>query len=798
MSKIVNPQESKKNIVIEGLDKCLKSLAGYDLYSLMPLLYVLYAHHEGYAVPIVVENTAFKKKWCIQPIETVNGEESPLLQEIRTHDSELFFSGQWAENVIKFYETYRDYINDFYPELIEHIIDFYTVQFGKFSGMAATPREVVKLMGSLISQQQPHGVYDPCAGLCSFAMLPELSNVQFRGSEINAMVKIIADMRMNAAGKKVVLKNESSALNWGADSDCDCLASELPFGISISNPLQNRNRPYLLEDYVIEQFIKSSNLQTAVLLVSASTCYRRANFDARKTLCDKNYIDAVIQLPKGVLPYTGLDSVILVLNKNRITQDITFVYADDCLVSDKTHRTLDYQMVIDRLQNTDNEQTSSVNVKETFSHNCELTPAQYITKMIEVAPGQKLVKVLELAKIIRGEGRFTDKTGRVLQQEDLCEKVTDIHTKDLTFEPINLGKAYSTFRKVVEKCVIFNVQANKFYYKNDNQPLFVSPNYTCFVVNEEKCLPEYFIHLIIDNPQIVSRFMRGPGMQRVDYNSMQLPFYENLESQKNIIQRIFRQESSELKKKRDKLQILSGRSSDLIHNLGITFTKIGAGIASLKNEVGNNKSNNPLDSTIEALNDNVQFALRQINSTGTDYKYVTPNMEKVVLQDVVQDYIRAWKNFGFQTFEVAPLKPFIAADTKVEMELSLFHTMLDCIFINAHQHAFSKCYTDGNRVIIELHGVLIKDEKFVMISVANNGKPLPDGYTLNDFVERGNVGINSSQDGLGGDHILKIVHHFGGYVSISNDSNWLSFNILLPIYLTSNETEFIDYDNKYI
>ena len=63
-------------------------------------------------------------------------------------------------------------------------------------------------------------------------------------------------------------------------------------------------------------------------------------------------MDAVIKLPRGVLSYTGVDSVILVLKKHRYTKDIKFVYADDCIISDGRNKKLNYQAVIERLEKT--------------------------------------------------------------------------------------------------------------------------------------------------------------------------------------------------------------------------------------------------------------------------------------------------------------------------------------------------------------------------------------------------------------------------------------------------------------
>ena len=468
-------------------------------------------------------------------------------------------------------------------------------------------------------------------------------------------------------------------------------------------------------------------------------------------------------------------------------------YADDCIISDGRNKKLNYQAVIERLEKTEGNQIGVVRVEETYSHDFSLDPVYYLHNMIEVQSGQTLVKFRDMTTQIRGERRFDDVTGRVLLSEHLCVSITEFHTRSIDINSIELVNP-DRYVKVSNKCVILNMTADKFYYKNDNDPLFVSPNFSCFEVNENICLPEYLIHVLLDNKRIRETYSQGI-ISRVNYNELYLPIYTNLRSQRLIVERIYRQEQNELKKKLEKLQVLSGKSSDLIHNLGITFTKMSAAIAVLRKE---NATSTQIDSPVNVLNDNIQFALRQINCTGTDFSHVKPELEKVNLYKTVSNYIMAWKNFGYKSFDVAPIKLNVSEDTMVEIDKDLFFTMLDCIFINAHQHGFNKRYNSHNKVIIDLQGVYADNNKYVMIGISNNGNPLTDGYSIKDFVERGNVGLNSSQDGLGGNHVMEIAHHFGGKISIVSESEWLSFNVLLPIYLTSDDTKFIEYGGEYI
>lgn len=782
---IMNNENIKEKLFAQ-LDKCFVILGSYDIAAVMPLLYVVVAHHEGHLLTILSDNNEniFAGKKRLYSVEANDGVESSLLKNIRSSVNSRYFEGQSAEAVYNFYGHCCTYINDYYKEIIEYIISYYSTRGAKYAGLSNTPKEIAKLMSVLIAQCDPKKIYDPCAGFCTFALMPELVAIPFVGQEINPLTKVIAEVRLDASRQNAVVYNQDSTLDWRDKENCDVLASELPFGIRLNDTPLDRNRPNILEDYVLYKFINNPSIKKAVLMVSMSTCTRRNNFDIRKAICEKNWIDCIVKLPTGILPYTGIGTVIMVLNKERTSKDIKFVLADDCIINENKSRALDYENVLNRVAGKDDKQFALVSVNETFHKDCSLDPSAYVEKRIDVLPGQKIVKFSTLAKRERGNRRFEETRGRVLQPEHMYESIAEMHTRKIQIEEIELSR--TAYIKICSKVIIFNVRADRFFIKSDEDTLFISPSYNCFIISEDKCLPEYLADCVVKAKQFRESALYGQGMPRIDWDNLLLPIYENLESQKQIVQRIYRQEQNTLKKKLESLQVLNGKSSDLIHNLGITFTKISAGIGQLLKECPNE--------IVVGLNDNVQFALRQINSTGTDFEFVQPELEKINICEVLSQYVKGWSNFGYKTFDILPIKMEVSDDTKVEIDTTLFYTMLDCILINAHQHGFNKRENQDNKVLIEVEGVTYKEENFIRIGISNNGNPLPDNFTIQDFVARGVVGINSSQDGIGGDHVCKIAHHFDGLVSIDNDSDWLTFNILIPVYLTSNNTKFNIYE----
>jgi len=769
------------------LNKNIKELQTFDIATLMSLLYVLVAYKEGCRLTLVggKDHHVEPGKKPTPTFLSVDGCESDLLKEIRGSVDTVYFEGQTAEVAFRFYEMCRAFTgSEFYQEVVEYLISYYSSRAGVLSGLDTTPTTIAQLMAGLIKETQPACIYDPCAGLCSYLIQPALKDCAFVGQDINLYTKVIADVRLDAADKKATVYNEDSIANWRGDEGCDCLASELPFGVLLKVDEQNPERPEYLEDAVIDKFIKSPSLKKAVLLVSIGTCYRPKNRELRKLLCDNNWIDTVIKLPAGVLTFVSIHSAVVVLNKERTTNKVRFVSAEDCFLKEGRKSVLDYQSVFNRLSSAEDRQTATVEHNAIVERDYSLDPSIYLQEKIDLLPGQKLVKFTDLVTPIKGLRIFPDSTGRVLKIEHFCKNIAEMHTREIDIPEVKIP-SYSV--RICGKCIIFHPQVDKFFIKNDEEPLYVIRGAYCFVVNEDKCIPEYLVESVV-NAEIFEN-MRG-GLEKIDWDNLLLPFYEDLESQKQIVNRKYREEENQLKQKLEKIQLLSGKSSDLIHNLGVTFTKISAGVSQMATKGE--------DEIVESMRDNVQFALRQINSTGTDFGFVQPEKRKVNLYDMLLQYIKAWDNFGYHSFSILPLMKGMSEDTKVEVDTDLFYTMLDCIFINAHQHGFSKHEDPDHKLLIKVDGVIYQGEKYVCIGISNNGKPLPADFGLSDFVKRGVVGINSSQDGIGGDHVCKIVHKHNGFISIDSNSDWLTFNILLPVYLTSNETNFNDYECECI
>lgn len=661
-----------------------------------------------------------------------------------------------------------DFWNKHYSDIVNFIIDYY-FSIDKIGAEYTTPNGVSSLIAYFVQMFGSKDVFDPCGGMCGIAFQPEMKDVNFQGLEINNRIKVLADIKLSTLPGYKRCDQGSSLDDYYYNDvyDFETMVSDLPFGVKIDD------EGLTMEDFFVSKFIEEDEFRNAVLVVSPSFVDKGISLH-HKDLIENGYVEMVITLPSCTYDRTSVSPVMLVLNKDRMVNSTVFIDARDCSVKKNRRYYLDSDKVKQRLNEEDSIFVAYVECNDIRSNEYSLNQRNYLKVIYDINPDEKLYKLDDVAKIITGETKRNVINGKYLLKENFSTSLFD--TTDAEKEHGISEEPYDFRRVVNEPCVVTNNSFGKYYIKTDNEPVNVAFPWRVYKINEQLCLPEYFVYKM---REIYNNSLKGGRMlfaSDIDY----IPLYP-LESQKHILERARRKEQNVLLEKLRRLNYLGDMSSDLLHNLGVIFSRIGCSAASL----GNVKDNIEL----KTIDSNVKFAIRQINMTGADYSSVTPIFKKVNLSELIDEYLDEWQLAGFKTFRTreATLLP---DDTKIKVDIDMFKSMMDCILINAHQHGFSRHYSVDNTVLVNSTGVFIEGKQYVQIEVSNNGNPFPDGMTLHDFTSRGIVGINSHQDGIGGDHIIKILHHFGGKLAIEQTSKWFSVLLFIPVYLTSDISNF--------
>ena len=226
--------------------------------------------------------------------------------------------------------------------------------------------------------------------------------------------------------------------------------------------------------------------------------------------------------------------------------------------------------------------------------------------------------------------------------------------------------------------------------------------------------------------------------------------------------------------------------------LGTTFDRIGDAIYELEYIEGAKEL-----STI--LKDNFSYMRRFIASIGKDFSATGIKLKKECLSinDYFSAYCEGWKNYGKNTFDVH-YKSSISDDSTFEIDDVFIKTLLDTLLDNAYRHGFDRFKSPDHQVEIATSYVSFNNKPYVMVSVANNGKPFPENFSIEKYISRGEFSGDSGRTGLGGNHVYNITKRHGGFICLTSNDKWnVIVDILLPIYYynDNDENKFIAYEH---
>lgn len=232
-------------------------------------------------------------------------------------------------------------------------------------------------------------------------------------------------------------------------------------------------------------------------------------------------------------------------------------------------------------------------------------------------------------------------------------------------------------------------------------------------------------------------------------------------------------------------KMLKKTSSDLIHMLGTPYHRIHNALDLLSLDVDDKGK-----SRINYIRDNFGYIRRLIEMNGADFNDY--QKDRIDIVKFIERYILGWENYGSKTFTIE-----FYCDGEFEEEGTILANetaltiMMDCLLDNANRHGFHKTKSPDNKVKIHLDRTTLGDENAVIISVGNNGKPMPKNFSIDDYITSGKFGTDTGRSGLGGSHVFKIVSTMGGTLdfiseavsSAEKEEWWTTFMITIPLTL---------------
>lgn len=251
--------------------------------------------------------------------------------------------------------NYTDNKNDAFGDAYEYLMGMYASNAGKKGGEFYTPQEVSELLTKIgvVGKQSVRKVYDPACGsgslLLKAAKILGKENVKegFYGQEINLTTANLCKINM-------FLHNiESDKFDIGrGDTLTDPKHSNYkPFDLIVSNPpysikWEGKQNPLLIDDaryspagvlappskadlaFVMHSLDSLSSDGVAAIVCFPGVMYRGgAEQKIREYLIEKNFVDAIIQLPTNLFYGTSIATCILVMKKSKTDNKVLFIDA---------------------------------------------------------------------------------------------------------------------------------------------------------------------------------------------------------------------------------------------------------------------------------------------------------------------------------------------------------------------------------------------------------------------------------------------------------------------------------------
>lgn len=788
----IDPQKQK---LFNIIDNVLANPIFNSLESIKILFYILLAKFEGKDLIFSFDNSAHTSyNVKIEPSIHSNSAkyDDSLLEFLDGLMSDEYFSGVYAKCAYALYEAISlnfdiQSFKRLYPQALDHIIQKMMHKCGKEMGIRTTPIEIAKLINKLLVSYDCKNIYNPFSGLCTIALQNEDEDRNFYCQEIDDTLFSLSSIIVDAHGCNININNiecNDSFEEWLGEEtslDFDAIVGDVPIGLDIEPEYYGYGTIKHSEEFPFYAALNAQKAQYGIYVLPASCCYGRVSSVLRKSTLAKNLIEMVIELPDRLFSFTSISFCIVVFNMRKTDNKVKLVNATECVLQDGCTRSLDLEKTWSLIESTNgSEYVASIPCDLLIENSAIILPSEYAYKKPIIKEGESYIKLNDVVKSIRRIGFHETGNGVIIKSDDLSTKLIDIISSSPKTKLEEIGEEGKYYR-VEEPCIITTPSFRSFYLKKDRKPVYVPRIYEVFYPKDDTTiLPEYLIYAI---QQAISD---GVNTQKIAFGRRIMSFLRiiipKLDEQKRIISSISKDSSLYQAAKKTAEEIndsINKSSAELLHELGLAFTRIGSGIALLEDE--NNKT------ITDYLSANVHFSLRMINSAGANYEGYVPSLKSVSIVDTIQQYVNEWDAFGYKSFRLGDLKTEMSRDTKVNIDPELLYTALDCIMSNAHIHAFSKMAKPENSVSIELTYASLSGKftmkDYILIRIGNNGIPFDDNLTVERFAERGYTTLMSSHKGLGGDHISKIMHLFNGFTSLEKAEGWSYVNLLLPGYL---------------
>ena len=670
----------------------------------------------------------------------------------------------------------------------------------RFDGPFYLPEELTRLIVELLDAKDG-SVYNPYAGLCSFGTaIP--SSCRYYAQELS-LDYVIGKLNLLLHNKtNAVCEKEDSQTNWKGNLGFDYIVSEPPFGVRCNSKYGTTERDFLFRSAMDVR-------HKAIGIYPSSICFDSGLSSIRVSkLVENDYIESVVLLANKTFQHTGIEPVIIVVNKNKkYKKAIRFVDASDCFETTGREIKLSVDSILS-LCNTDGEHSRLVRISEVESNNFKLYPKLYFKKELDVPVGMKEVYLRDILTSPPHKSS-QDSRGRVFSfvNRDSIKAKGIIKAEDLEIRAVD-GRNY---RVVNKDCLIF-ARGGRYtakYLITNGENVYLRSMFRPFLVNTDIVEPAYLLSELSKDyfsEQLTSygSGLSGPRISTDELLNLKILVPEVREQQLKMsldtieknLETLESQKEAEYKNKMENF-VLNQRQRK--HAVAQVLNEILPSMENIESFILDNETvskdsvvSRRFGTTLQAYLATVRKQLDKVATMVDNFtsqeQYGEPEVIRV--EDFLSEYSLSKKNLGIPVSYHHHYE-----DEEIEQEVKIskkdLTQMLDNLIANAVKYGtaddieqkYGSVDEKRKDFLIRIETNAVHDYKDpVVIRISNNGEAVSKSIALDKLFTWG-IGRGT---GIGCWQVKEIAEHFGGsasYEEFPNDPDGFvsEFRIVLPL-----------------
>ncbi|ASK28803.1 hypothetical protein CEY12_01185 [Chryseobacterium sp. T16E-39] len=696
---------------------------------------------------------------------------SPIIKYLS--NDRLYEILRYFEN-IDLFELQQNFASIF-DSILYKLVQNQSRTFGEF----IHPKEIIRFIMNLAELPENATVYNPFAGLASFATFLD-SDQRYFGQELNRKTWALGKLRLMAYElKNAVYEIDDSISDWNNFSEFDLIVTNPPFGMKLSNYL------YKFENSSLESFIIGNSLSQLrlhaklICLFSVSFLFseNRKNKKLRKALIDNNFIDTIVLLPTSILQHSSIQLCIIVFKKSN-NNEIRFVDASQYVYDTESKRNKtfdDIKLYEDIKKQEKNKFIKHIDLQEIKGQDYNLAVTRYF-----ISNDIDGVRFKEIGHFILGSRGVKDLVGKYVKIRDLKN---DIVNNRLDFNSVETREIpVKGFKKIEQDCLLValrwkTLKPTFFEYKGN--PIYISTDVAAIRIDKKKVNINYLIaelhsDYVIDQLNAYRTSSIITNLKKDDLFSIKIKLPSIQEQSKSYYIKAEKslstkseQFTSDFNKEvldvNDENSFLRHQIAGSLKNVRGAFKfiqrilkdKVNSELPGLYDLKASDELETTLANYLQIVDRDLNSINKSVNRFGDKIELMDLNFESFDLLKFIEEYVESLKirskNFYNVVLDLGEdaIKEDGFIGVHIDGDKDFLRKAFDNIIENAEKHAFDDGVNNRNQNKIKIELLFDFSDYSVQIDFSNTGKALPVEITLDSMVRRGSSSGNNPGDGIG-------------------------------------------------